>query len=86
LLPLNCTLFPVDVGVPLLFLFLNFIPLGAGVNDAVNGTVDETVAAPLFVIVKLLLLLSTIVGALHVSSEVLAIAVNGVVDGVKLDV
>jgi len=38
------------------------------------------------VIVKLFELASTIVAALHVSSEVLAIAVNGAVGTVKLDV
>ena len=72
--------------VSTLLLFVNFILLGAGANDAVNGTVDETVAAPLLVIVKLFELASTIVAALHVRSDVLAIAVNGDVDGVKLDV
>ena len=44
-----------------LFLFKNLTPLGAGEIDAVNGTVAETVALPLLVIVKLFELASTIV-------------------------
>jgi hypothetical protein len=51
--------------------------------DATNGLTDETVALLLLVIVKLFGLLSTIVSALHVSKDVLAIAVNGAVGAVN---
>jgi hypothetical protein len=47
--------------------------------DTANGVIDDTVAVLLFVIAKLFVLPSTIVAELHVSKDVLAIAVNGTV-------
>jgi hypothetical protein len=51
--------------------------------DATNGLIDDTVAVPVLVIVKLFVLLSNIVAALHVSNAVFAMAVRGVVGAVN---
>jgi len=62
------------------------LPLESAAIASVKGYCTEVTTVPVLVMVKALVLLSTIVAFCRVSRDVLVIAVNGTTDGVKLAV